>query len=205
MIKVIIFDLWNTLQYKRYKKGSARWMWKHFGKKMSYRRILKSYEKNFQLDKSDDFEKKYRNMFKELKLPYTSALIKKYALYRRKMEARGYVYSYTVPLLKKLRKKGYKIALLSNITHFHARRLLKLKVHRGIDKFFFSFRLGSLKPKLRNFKKVLSYFNIKPHEALMIGDSYHDDIIPSRKLGMKAIHFKGGEKLKKELKRIKVL
>ena len=63
MIKVIIFDLWNTLQYKRYKKGSAKWMWKHFGKKMSYRRILKSYEKHFQLDKSDDFEKKYKNMF----------------------------------------------------------------------------------------------------------------------------------------------
>jgi HAD superfamily hydrolase (TIGR01509 family) len=205
MIKVIIFDLWNTLQYKRYKKGGVRWMWKRFGKKIPYRKILKSYERNFQLDESDDFEKKYKNMFRELKLPYDDEAIKKYALYRKKMEAKGHIYSYTVPLLKLLRKKGYKIALLSNITHFHARRLIKLKINKCIDKFFFSFRLGSLKPKLRNFKKVLAYFDVKPREALMIGDSYHDDIVPTRKLGMKAIQFKGGNELKKELRRMKIL
>lgn len=205
MIKVIIFDSSNTLTYKKYKKGKVRSLWKEVGKKYSYRKFLKTYEKNFQLNKSSDFAQKYRNMLDELKIPYTEKLIKKYALYRKRIESQYCIYVYVIPLLKELKQKGYKICVLSNKTYAHGKKILKSRLVKYVDKFFFSYNLKLIKPNPKSFKIVLSYFGIKPHEALMIGDSFHDDIKPSRKLCMKAIHFKGGNELKKELKKIGVL
>lgn len=205
MIKVIIFDSSHTLTYKKYKKGKVRSLWNEVGKKYSYRNFLKTYEKFFQLNKSSDFEQKYRNMLNELKILYTEKLIKKYALYRKRIESQYCIYAYVIPLLKELKQKGYKICVLSNKTYANGKKILKSKLRKYIDKFFFSYDLKSIKPNPKNFKVVLSYFNIKPHGALMIGDSYHDDIKPSRKLGIKAIHFKSGDELKKELKRMRVL
>jgi len=205
VIKLIIFDLWSTLQYKKYRVGNLFWIKDHILEKFSYRKIMKAFEHNFQLDHSEDLAAIAKKMFNELKIPYNNFIIKKLVLSRTKLESKGQVYSHTIPLLKKLKKKGYKIALLSNVTHFHAKRFLKSKISKYIDKPFFSSDLGSIKPDPRNFKRVLKYFKVKPSEAIMIGDNYLDDIIPSRKLGLHTIHFKNGDQLNKELKKKGVL
>ncbi|MBR9691976.1 HAD-IA family hydrolase [Candidatus Woesearchaeota archaeon] len=205
MFKVIIFDLWSTLAYKKKRKGSTKSLWKETGKKYSYRKMIKTYEKIFQLGSSSNFEEKYKRMLDELKIPYTEELIKRYAFYRRTLESKRYVYKYAVPLLKELKKKGYKIVVLSNTTRAHGSKIMKSELSNYVNKFFFSYDIGSIKPDLKNFKAVLSYFKVKPSGALMIGDSYPDDVVPSRKLGMDAIHFHNGRQLRKELKEMKIL
>jgi HAD superfamily hydrolase (TIGR01509 family) len=203
MIKLIIFDLWNTLAYKN-KTGMSKYIWKRCCKNHTYRKVLKTYENIFQLDRSTNFEKKYSDMFKELKVNVNETLIKKFALRRKKTESNYRFYFYSIPLLRKLKKKGYKTAVLSNTTGVAGPAIRKSKLSKYIDRFFFSYDLGSIKPDPRNFKAVLKYFKAKPSEALMIGNTYEDDVLPARKLGIKAIHFKNG-KLKKELKRMGVL
>jgi putative hydrolase of the HAD superfamily len=205
MIKVIIFDSSNTLAYKKYRKGNVKSLWKKTGKKCSLRKFLKTYEKNFQLDNSGNFELKYKKMLDELKIPYTEKLIKKYALYRKRIESTFCIYTYAMPLLKELKQKGYKTSVLSNKTFSHANQILKSKLTKYIDRFFFSYDLKSIKPDPRNFKAVLSYFKVKPSEALMIGDTYKDDVLAARKLGIKAILFKNGKQLKKDMKKTGVL
>ena len=202
MIKVIVFDFWNTLGYKLYKLGRTKSIWEETGKKRSPRAFTKAFEKHFQLDKSKDFGKKYCNMLDELGVSYTEEFIKKHIRYRNRLEfkSRIHVYKYVIPLLRELSKKKYKIGVLSNTTYAKGSRIKKSKLSRYVNKFFFSYDIGLIKPVVRNFKAVLKYFKVKPSEALMIGDSYPDDIVPSRKLGMNAIHFHNGRQLKKELK-----
>jgi putative hydrolase of the HAD superfamily len=43
------------------------------------------------------------------------------------------------------------------------------------------------KPNSEAFQQVLDYFNVKPEEALSIGDQEQTDIIPAKMLGMKTI------------------
>jgi len=205
MIKLIIFDFWSTIGYKKYKKGNLISLWKKIGKKYEFRKFDKAYERNFQLDKSPNYESKYKKLLKEFKIPYTDELIKKYADYRRRLDSKRYLYSFVIPLFKKLKQKGYKISVLSNTTYAHGSKIKKMKLKKYVDKFFFSYEIGSIKPDLRNFKYILSYFKIKPSEALMIGNSYKDDVVPARKLGMKAIHFQGCSKLRKDLRQMEVI
>jgi len=204
-IKLIIFDLWNTLEYKRHEKGSVEWIKSKLARKHSLRKVRKTFEKTFQMHKSDSFEKDYKKMFDILKIKYDHVLIKKNAFYRKRIESESSLYKYSIPLIKELKKKGYKLCILSNITHFHGIRMKKSILKKYMDKFFFSYEIGSIKPDKKNFKVILSHFKVKPSETIMIGDNYKDDIIPAKELGINTIHFRNSRKIKKELKKMGVL
>jgi HAD superfamily hydrolase (TIGR01662 family) len=205
MIKLIIFDLWNTLQHKDRKIGTIEWFWAKFARKHPYKKVLKIYERIFQEDRSEDFVKKYKKLFDELHLKKDKKVIKKVAWYRKKIESNGVLYKYVIPLMKKLKKKKYKIAILSNITYMQGKKIKKKAVSHYVNHFFFSCDLGSIKPNPKNFRTVMKYFKVKPSETLMIGDNYDDDYKPAKKLGIKAIHFESGSKLKRKLKEMKIL
>jgi len=200
MIKIIVFDLWNTLAYKKYRRGDALSMWKATGEKGNYRNFLKTYEKNLQTSKIS-LEKGYGKMLDELNILYDNNLLKKFVKYRKRLESHLILYKYVVPFLKILKHKGYKVGVLSNSRYEQKENIKRSQLSKYVDKFFFSFDIGSIKPDLKNFKYVLSYFKVKPSEVLMIGNSYKDDILPARKLGMKTIHFQGARQLKKDLKK----
>jgi HAD superfamily hydrolase (TIGR01662 family) len=199
-MKVIIFDLWNTIAYHNYKSGSLSSICKKCYKN-DYRTFLKSYETFFQTSKNISFEKSFEKLFKKLKIKYDDKKIKKYSQKRKKYETDFIFYAYLFPLLKKLKKQGYKIALLSNTSSLVGEKIKKTKLNKYFDKFFFSYELRSIKPDPKNFKTVLKHFKVKPSEALMIGDTFQDDVVASRKLGLKAIHFKNGNQILKELRK----
>lgn len=52
--------------------------------------------------------------------------------------------------------------------------------------------IGISKPDLRFFKNILNKLNVNAREAIMIGDRLDNDIIPAKKLGMKAVLVKVG-------------
>lgn len=202
MIKVIVFDLWSTLGYKKYKTGDTAHLSNEI--KVPYRKALKTYEKHFQLDKKSDFVAKYSSMLKDLG-KYDLKIAKKYAVLRKRQELNCVFYAYAIPLLKLLRKKGYKVALLSNTTYVSGSKILKSSLRKHIDKFFFSYDIGCIKPDPKCFKKILSYFKVKPKETLMIGNTYEDDYLAAKKVGLNAIHFKNGRQVQRELKKMGVI
>jgi len=66
-MKVIIFDLWSTIAYHKYKDGSLGDICKECYKK-DYRTFLKSYEDIFQTSKNVSFDKGFEKLFKKLKI-----------------------------------------------------------------------------------------------------------------------------------------
>lgn len=199
-MKLIIFDFWHTSAYKSYRRSNIRSLWKKLGKKYTYRTFMKVYEKYFQLDKKTNFKEKYKKMFKELKLPFNEKIIKNFEKDRFGLGARFHFYIYLFPILKKLKKQGYKLAMLSNATYQEGEKIKSSKLKKYINHFFFSYDLKAIKPSLKCFKSILSHYKLKPSEVLMIGNTYEDDIKPAKKLGINTIHFKNSRKLKKELK-----
>jgi HAD superfamily hydrolase (TIGR01549 family) len=205
MIKLVIFDLWDTIAYKKKETGSLKNICNVTYGKKHYRKFLKQYEQTFQTQNNIEYKKGFKILFKKLKIPFDEKKINLCAKQRIYYQSNFKYYSYIFPLLKKLKQEGYKTALLSNTSSYMGEKILKSKLKKSMDKIFFSYQLGVIKPHKEAFKKVVSYFKIKPSEALMIGNNKIDDYQAAKKLGLNAIHFKNGVQLKKDLKKMGVL
>lgn len=88
----------------------------------------------------------------------------------------------------------YILALVSN---FYG-NLQKVIEDYGVAEFFSfvfdSTLVGYRKPSQKIYETALEKMNIKPEEAVMIGDSYKNDIQPTTEIGMSAIWLKTNAK-----------
>jgi len=93
----------------------------------------------------------------------------------------------SVHLLQKLR--GYPLGIVSNGQRvFSELELRQLGLHGYFNFVLFSSDFGYKKPDSRIFMAGASYLGMRPEEILYIGDSWDNDIHPTRGLGMKSIH-----------------
>jgi putative hydrolase of the HAD superfamily len=121
---------------------------------------------------------------------------------RDKSERKTKLYDHSIPMIKKLKKEGYKIAIISNSSVFAIKHLKnKTKLLKYIDYPIFSFDVGVIKPNPKIFRALLKKAKCKPKEVIMIGDNFKDDVIPAKKMGINAIHYTTYEALKEELKK----
>ncbi|MDD4254578.1 MAG: HAD family hydrolase [Methanofollis sp.] len=86
---------------------------------------------------------------------------------------------------------GYPLGVVSNGQRVFSEVELRMF---GLAPFFrtavFSSDVGCKKPDDRIFQVALRRIGVEPEEALFIGDSMTNDIIPARRLGMQAIHIR---------------
>lgn len=94
------------------------------------------------------------------------------------------LYEDALPALAALREHGVKIGLISN----GSRDLEEFVAHHGLDAdcAIGSRAFGRTKPHPEIFRHALELLGVAAEEAAMIGDSYEDDIVGARGLGMKA-------------------
>jgi putative hydrolase of the HAD superfamily len=95
------------------------------------------------------------------------------------------LYDDAVPVLEEVRRHGLRIGLISNgqrdLEDFARHHLLDVDVAVG------SKSHGRTKPHASIFESALSALGVSAPEAVMVGDSYADDIEGARALGMRAI------------------
>jgi putative hydrolase of the HAD superfamily len=102
----------------------------------------------------------------------------------------------SVKLLKEL--EGYPMVIVSNAQAVYAEAELKyLDLRKHFQFVIFSSEFGHRKPDPRIILEGARKLGLKPEEILSIGDSMEQDLAPSAKLGMKAIHIEAAWKLLK--------
>jgi len=198
MIKVIAFNLWNTLAEKQGKDS------------------LKDIIKAFNVEDIPVFKRKYYETY------FTSPWLTKYDAYReicsnnniepnedniqkminianKNLQLIG-IYEYTFPLLETLKKSGLKLALLSNSSIFSTKMLKEnTKLLEHFDFTLFSYDLGLLKPDLKFYNTLIKITNVLPEEILYIGKEKSKDLKEVKKIGINTITYKDYEQLKKDL------
>jgi putative hydrolase of the HAD superfamily len=93
----------------------------------------------------------------------------------------------SVQLLQRLR--GYPLGIVSNGQRvFSELELRQLGLHGYFNFVLFSSDFGYKKPDSRIFMAGAGYLGMSPQDILYIGDSWDNDIHPSRGLGMRAMH-----------------
>jgi len=98
-----------------------------------------------------------------------------------------FLFDDTIETLEYLKKKGYKIAIISNSPPTTKDQLANLGIKQYFDVAIFSFEVGHRKPEKEIFLNLLNKVGAEASEALMIGDSLKYDINGASAVGIDAI------------------
>lgn len=102
-------------------------------------------------------------------------------------------------LIHDLRKREYKVALLSNdsvMLEFKLRE--ELKIYDDFDAVLISARMGLMKPDNGIYQAMLSMLNIRPINAVFVDDNLHN-VAAAHYLGMAGIWYRPGMNIRAEL------
>ena len=111
------------------------------------------------------------------------------------------LYSDTVYLMNKLKSKGYKIGVLSNLKKVDIPHVKSLLDTNSLDYEFYSCYLGSMKPATKIFKYISELLNTNDFEVYFFDDT-KENCIEAKKHGFKVVQTTGDkilEDFKKEI------
>lgn len=112
-------------------------------------------------------------------------------------------YDYTIPWIKELKDRGYRIYILSNWSKpaYDQCRDTALSFLPLVDGVVFSYQELVVKPDRKIFDILCKRYDINPNEAVFLDDN-KPNIIAAREYGMHAIHFTSYEEGRAELEEI---
>jgi putative hydrolase of the HAD superfamily len=96
-------------------------------------------------------------------------------------------YPFTAQVLENLRKKGYRMGIISNWDDSARTILEKHHLDRFFEHLVISSEVGSEKPDVEIFRRAMQAASVGPGECIYVGDNYYDDAVGSRKAGMETI------------------
>jgi len=95
-------------------------------------------------------------------------------------------YPDVINVLKKLKKKGIKLAILSDAPRVNAHiRLVEVGLDKIIDTVVTFDDVGEIKPSPKGFKMVLDRLKVDAKDCLMVGDNPSRDVIGAQRIGIK--------------------
>jgi putative hydrolase of the HAD superfamily len=197
MVKVVIFDLDNTLtDFMRMKENAvdaAVAAMVDAGLRFPTEQIKENIYKVYE-EKGIEFQNVFDVALKEL-LGEVDFKVQAAGIvgYRRAKEASLVLYPHVKITLIELMKRGIRMAVVSDAPRKEAwLRLCYLQLHHMFD-FVSTFEdTGERKPSPVPFQRALDYFQIEPDEAIMVGDWPERDITGAAKLGIRTVFARYG-------------
>lgn len=218
-IKLVIFDMGNTLldfhtdnksDEEKDEIGLQRleiFLQEKFDVRIDWREL----EKAFMVPWYSDFYIRERDLVELNVRDYLNNALKKYGVILSEiqcLEAMKCFYSTYKEhvivnsngeaLLKKLKSSGINIGVISNCIvqdDIYKEIFDYVGISGYIDQYVFSYSNNCRKPSLKLYKKMVSNFDIRPEEVLMIGDNLKADIEPAQKLGFRTIWYNPKRKI----------
>ena len=196
-IKAIIFDLDNTLidfmtMKREAVKSAVKAMIKNglkLDEKESYRKLMITYLK-LGIESDMAFQEFLKNELGKIDEKMLAAAINAYLKTKNKFLK---PYPNVKPTLRELKRKRLQLVIMTDAPKVKAyQRLLAMDIEKYFD-FIIGFEdTGKRKKTELPLKMAIEKLQLNPEEIMMVGDSIKRDIIPAKKLNMKAILAKYG-------------
>src|ERR1051326_1814137 len=198
MIRAVIFDLDNTLVdfmgMKRQAIDAAIRAMIDAGLNLTPEEVktrIDSIYKERGIEFQSVFDELLYDLFNKVNYKILSAGI---ISYRRAREAALVPYPHVYMTLMELLKRGLRLAVVSDAPGRAAwLRVFYLNFHHIFDGVVTFDDTGERKPKPGPFRKALDLLNVRPNEALMVGDWAERDMIGASNIGMKTVFARYGD------------
>ena len=176
--KVIVFDAFGTLvqvgQSKSPYRKLMKWL-KEDGRKPSLK------DANIIMSNDVDIEQLAKIFGKELPIQLLQEIEEDIDFELNTIE----LYKDTIPILRKLKSLGFKLALCSNLAKPYGEKL-KVILPSSFDAVFLSYEVGAIKPEKHIYEEILKKFSCRMCDVLFIGDHPILDVQVPISLGMSA-------------------
>ena len=201
MIKAVIMDLDNTLYDYDFCHQQSMDILRYYVKREymldergfdeGFTRARKKVKERLSNTASSHNRLLYMQLFLEEAGCFSiSAALRLYNLYWNSMLERMHPFAYVTPLLERLEGEGIKMAVLTDLTaHIQCRKIIRLGIDKYISALVTSEETGRETPALLGFQETVRKLDIRPWEALMIGDSLNKDIEGAEKAGIHTLLF----------------
>ncbi len=206
-VKLALFDLDDTLfDHRRcYRGGIAalRRRWPEL-RRQAWAAAVDEYDRSLALlhplvlqgtlSSSDSRRARLRGLFQAGGLePDEETLREADSVYAGRYRAlRGCVPG-SVPLLRSLRRQGVRIGVVTNHQVAPQRKKLhELGLEGLVDQVTISEEVGAVKPDPRIFEAALQAASIDASAAVMVGDSWENDILGAQRVGIRPVWFRRG-------------
>jgi len=197
-LKAVLFDVDNTLiDFMNMKKKSCEAAIEAMigaGLKMSKKDALKLIYELYEIYGIES-QRIFQKFTKKIYGKENYKLVSHGVLAYRKMRE-SYLVPYTnvIPTLIEIKKLGYKAAIVSDAPIMEAwMRIVSLKLDDLFEVIITKADARRQKTHAAPFKLALKRLNIKPEEAIMIGDRIERDVNTAKKLGIQTIYARYGD------------
>ncbi len=198
MIKAVVFDLDNTLvDFMKMKRRAIEeaipaMIDAGLDTTPEYAsKLIDEIYKEQGIEYQQVFDEFLRRVLQKVNYKILSAGI---VAYRKAREAALIPYPHVYSTLNTLLKMGIKMGILSDAPSKEAwLRLAYLNFHHIFDAVVTFDETGERKPSPKPFKMILERLQVKPEEALMVGDWAERDIVGASKVGMKTAFARYGD------------
>lgn len=92
-----------------------------------------------------------------------------------------------LPTIENLKAAGYKLGLISNADAYDILYWRESPLCRFMDMAVFSCQMGVSKPDKRIYQYAMEALNVKPSEAVFVGDGGSDEMYGARQCGMRTV------------------
>ncbi len=188
MIKAILFDFWGTLAEQGVHPSPIGQVKYILRIKVPFHEYIVPFEKTFMTKEYKDLTDAFTAVCKIFGREPRDWLVEKLVGMWNKNKLLAKLYPDTIQVLEELKKRGYKLGLISNTDFASVESLLdKFDMRKYFDAVHLSYKTGYLKTDKESFEGLLKDLHVKRDEALMVGDSIVTDVEGAQNAGIKAI------------------
>lgn len=188
MVKAIIFDFWGTLVENGVFPSPVRQVKYLLRIEDPFPDYIVKFEKVFMLKKYDDLYSAFTAVCEEFEIEPEKFILDRLVGMWNKHKLLAKPFQETVEVLERLKKEGYKIALISDTDCFTTDEVLdKYGLRKYFDEVVLSYKVNMLKTDPKMYGLVLEKLKLDKSDAVVVGDSLETDINGAKDAGIKAV------------------
>lgn len=181
MIKNIIFDIGNVIL-----KFNRDFLLKHFYNGKDYEFLKENLFRNWELldeDKMtlDEYYQDVKNSLPPHLYSYAKSVLDNWEYFMTFDKE-------IMNLIVQLKRKGYKLYVLSNMTRHFIERDYKFPIFKEFDGIVYSAPIKMIKPNAEIYQYILDKYNLIPSECVFI-DDMKANLAGAARFGIKTFHY----------------
>lgn len=188
MVKLIIFDFWGTLVENGVFPSPVRQVKYILRIEEPFSEYIVKFEEVFMLKRYDDLYSAFEAVCEAFGIEPEKFILDRLVGMWNKHKLLAKPFRETIALLERLKKNGYKLALISNTDCFTTEEVLdKYNLKKYFDDIIFSYKVNLLKTDPKMYEMILKKLKVDKSDALVVGDSIETDVKGAKNAGIKAV------------------